>query len=59
VRLHWIDPKGKRHSYGVIAPTGDQMQQTFAGHTFLITDEADQSIGQCIAIDKPGKVVIE
>lgn len=59
VKLKWVDAKGKVHSYGVIAPTGDQMQQTFVGHTFLISDEKEKSIGQAIAIEQPGKVVIE
>lgn len=59
VRLEWIDAKGKPHSYGTIAPTGDRMQGTFAGHTWLITDENQKPLGQSIAIDQPGKVVIE
>jgi hypothetical protein len=59
VRLRWIDTAGKPHAYGLIAPTGDFMQHTFAGHTWVITDENDRPIGQCIAIDKPGKVVIQ
>lgn len=59
VRLFWVDTSGSRHAYGVIAPTGDRMQHTFAGHTWLITDGKEQPIGQCTAIAKPGKVVVE
>lgn len=58
VRLQWIDPEGKSHAYGIIAPTGDLMQQTYAGHTWLIMDDKNQPLGQAIALDKPGKVVI-
>lgn len=59
VRLFWVDAVGKRHAYGLIAPTGDHMQHTFSGHTWLITDAQDQIIGQCVAQPHAGKVVIE
>lgn len=59
VRIGWVDAKGTSHPYGTIAPTGDRMQSTFAGHTWLITDENEKPLGQSIALDKPGKVVIE
>jgi hypothetical protein len=59
VRLRWVDAKGEQHPYGVVSPTGDKMQHTFAGHTWLIVDENDKPLGQCVAVEKPGKVVID
>jgi hypothetical protein len=59
VKLWWIDTKGDRKLYGGIAPSGDSMQSTYAGHCWLVTDEIGNPIGHCVALEKSGKVVIE
>lgn len=59
VKLWWIDPKGQRKPYGGIAPSGDSMQQTYAGHAWLVTDDIGNPVGHCVALPKSGKVVIE
>lgn len=59
VHLQWVDPEGALHDYGVIAPAGDLMQQTYAGHTWLITTTDKKRLGEAIAIQTPGKVVVE
>ena len=58
VHLQWMDPQGVTHDYGVIAPGGDQLQQTYAGHAWLITEGQNQPLGEAVALDRPGKVVI-
>jgi hypothetical protein len=59
VKLWWVDFRGIRKAYGTIAPSGDSMQQTFAGHAWLVTDELGNPLGHCVALIKSGKVVIE
>ncbi len=59
VEIWWVDAKGARHSYGRVAPDGDMMQQTFAGHAWLVTDSTGMPVGHCVAPERAGKVVIE
>ncbi|QIF01280.1 hypothetical protein [Roseimicrobium sp. ORNL1] len=59
VKLWWVDTKGTRKPYGSVAPSGDSMQQTYAGHCWLVTDETGNPVGHCVALQKSGKVIIE
>lgn len=59
VKLWWVDGQGTRKPYGGVAPSGDSMQQTYAGHCWLVTDEIGNPLGHCVALQKSGKVVIE
>ncbi len=59
VKLWWVDPRGARKPYGTVAPNGDSMQQTYAGHAWLVTDELGNPLGHCVALTRSGKVVIE
>ncbi len=42
LRLFWLNPEGKRVSYGELAPGQTRQQHTFAGHVWLITDLNDE-----------------
>ena len=59
VKLYWVDPQGERKSYGLVPAGGRHRQHTFAGHTWLIVDPQDKSLGHVIADDEPGKAVVE
>lgn len=59
VNLWWVDTNGDRKPYGTIAPKGDSMQHTYAGHAWLVTDKDQTPIGHCVAVKRKGKVVIE
>jgi dipeptidyl aminopeptidase/acylaminoacyl peptidase len=37
VELFWVDPGGRRVSYGTIPPGGDKLQHTYAGHVWVMT----------------------
>jgi dipeptidyl-peptidase 4 len=45
VRLFWVDPAGKRQSYGVIQSGGKRAQHTFAGHVWVLTDLEGDDLG--------------
>jgi len=38
IEMFWVDGAAKRSSYGKLAPGRSAMQQTYAGHVWLITD---------------------
>jgi alpha-glucosidase len=44
--FHWIDTEGKRRRYGTLAPGASQLQSTFEGYAWVVTDV----IGQCVAL---------
>jgi dipeptidyl aminopeptidase/acylaminoacyl peptidase len=45
IRLFWIDPAGRRQSYGTV-PSGETREQhTFAGHVWIATDSKNEVLG--------------
>src|ERR1700761_8093326 len=43
-RIYWIDQTGERKFYGVVDPGRVFQQPTFAGHVWLVTDEAEKCL---------------
>ena len=43
VKLFWLDPEGRRQSYGALGPGETRDQHTFAGHVWLVTDAEGKS----------------
>lgn len=48
-RLYWVDFEGRRKFYAVIQPDNVYRQSTFAGHPWIITDEAERCLTVVIA----------
>ena len=45
IELWWIDPSGKRHSYGRLRSGGERRQNTFAGHVWQATRADGANLG--------------
>jgi dipeptidyl aminopeptidase/acylaminoacyl peptidase len=58
VELFWLDPEGKRRSYGRIRPSGEHQQHTYAGHVWLAVDEKGHPLGLKVAEDQDSTVEI-
>ncbi len=59
VKLFWLDPDGRRQSYGKLAPGESRDQHTFAGHVWLVTDTDDKSLAVFEAQESGGEAVIK
>jgi dipeptidyl aminopeptidase/acylaminoacyl peptidase len=57
VKLVWIDATGERQDYGNVAANGESEQNTFVGHVWLVTDDADRPLGIFEATDKSVAVI--
>ena len=58
VKLHWLGYRGKLKSYGELAPGATRHQNTYAGSTWLITDENDKPLGHFVAGPATARAVI-
>ena len=58
VKLFWIDPAGDRQNYGVIPGGGEHLQNTYAGHVWLVTSGAGDQLAVFEAGDNGGDAVI-
>lgn len=54
-RTYWLNYQGQRQYYGELQPDAQAMQQTFAGHPWVITDTDDN----CVEIYVPDDVDAE
>ncbi len=52
VELFWLDPDGKRQSYGRLRPGQEHEQHTFAGHVWLVVDDKGRPLGLKVAEEK-------
>ncbi len=59
VELMWIDPDGKRQSYGNVQPGESRTLNTFAGHAWLVVESSGDELGYCHGGSSPLKVVLE
>jgi arylsulfatase A-like enzyme len=59
IKLIRLDEAGKRQEPIVLAGASRRLQETYAGHTWLLVDEGDKELGYVIAADKPARVVIQ
>jgi dipeptidyl aminopeptidase/acylaminoacyl peptidase len=58
VELFWLAFDGKRHSYGKIAAGKDRDMSTFAGHVWLIANDAGHALAVFEAGDEPAEAEI-
>jgi dipeptidyl-peptidase-4 len=59
VKIYWIDTEGDRHQYEALKP-GDQWDQpTYAGHVWLVTDQAEKPLGVYVATRQRSRVMID
>ncbi len=59
VELHWMDLGGRRRSYGVLSPGDRRRQHTYAGHVWVVTDAAGETLAVFAAAEEPGDAVID
>jgi len=59
LQLVWIDPAGDRRAYGSIAPGRRRSQQTFAGHAWILLDDAGTPVLGFRATAGSGPVVVD
>src|ERR1700759_5592745 len=55
-RIYWIDQNGARKFYGTVDPANNFQQQTFAGHAWVVTDEAEKCLYTFVASAAPQTV---
>ena len=58
VELFWLDPDGKRRSYGRLRPGQEFEEQTFAGHVWLVVDDKGHPLGLKVAETRDLSVAI-
>jgi hypothetical protein len=57
-RIYWIDQNGARKFYGVVDPGNTFQQSTFAGHAWIVTDEAEKCLYTFVASAAPQTVSV-
>ena len=59
VKLFWVNQDGHRTEYGDIAAGESREQDTYAGHAWIVTDEAGKIVGAFRAAAGGGEAVID
>ena len=59
VELFWIDPEGRRRSYGMIRVGEERDQHTYAKHVWLIAGHSGRTLGVFEATAEPASAVID
>jgi dipeptidyl-peptidase-4 len=57
VRLVWLDHEARERSYATLAPGASHTQNTYAGHTWRVVDDAGEELGTYIATEAPGLIL--
>jgi hypothetical protein len=55
----WVDEKGNLVPYGTVRPGFIELQETFAGHVWLVTGEDGTPIGHATASGEQARVLVE
>jgi len=58
VKLYWVDFSGELKLYGELGAGETRQQNTYAGHTWLVTDENDAPVGHFVAQQNESRAVI-
>ncbi len=58
VDVHWVDSEGQRQRYATIDAGGQHRQHTYAGHVWLVTNKAGETLGVFAATEEAGDAVI-
>ena len=59
VKLYWVGYRGKLQAYGELKAGATRRQSTFAGNTWLVTDENDKPLGYFIAEPRVSRAAIQ
>jgi dipeptidyl aminopeptidase/acylaminoacyl peptidase len=59
VELFWLDPSGRRRSYGRLRAGEQRDQHTYAGHVWLIVNERGEELAVFEAEEQPGRATIQ
>ncbi len=51
-RIYWLDQNGTRKFYGLVEPQHILRQPTYAGHAWVVTDEAEKCLSIVTATDQ-------
>ena len=57
--VYWLDLDGQRRRYAAVAPGDQHSQHTFAGHVWLVTGQADATLGVFEATEEDSRAVVE
>ena len=57
-KLFWIDPAGERQPYGIISAGSEREQNTYAGHVWLVTSGAGETLAVFEARETGGEAII-
>jgi dipeptidyl-peptidase 4 len=57
--VYWVDMDGQRRRYAAIAPGDQHSQHTFAGHVWLVTGQAEATLGVFEAAEEDSRAVVE
>ncbi len=57
--VYWIDMDGQRRRYAAVAPGAQHDQHTYAGHVWLVTDQAGTPLGVFEAAEEESSAVVE
>ncbi len=59
VKVFWSDMEGRLHDYGTVAPGGEKRQNTYVGHVWVLTDEADRVLAVLETPERGGRFVVD
>jgi len=58
VDVHWVDAEGQRQRYATVDAGGQHRQHTYAGHVWLVTNKAGETLGVFAAAEEAGDAVV-
>ncbi len=58
VDVYWVDSEGQRQRYATIDAGGQHRQHTYAGHVWLVTNKAGETLGVFTATEEAGDAVV-
>ncbi|MCP4613490.1 MAG: prolyl oligopeptidase family serine peptidase [Planctomycetes bacterium] len=59
VKVYWLDSEGQRRHYATIHTDQTHQQHTFAGHAWLVTDDAGKRLAVFVATEEAADALID
>ena len=59
VKIYWLDSEGQRRHYATIHTDQTHQQHTFAGHAWLVTDDAGKTLAVFAATEEAADALID
>jgi hypothetical protein len=59
VKIYWLDSEGQRRHYATIHTDQTHQQHTFAGHAWLVTDDAGKTLAVFVATEEAADALID